>query len=444
VQRNPGLKPPSNTSTLRAEDREEATLASHEPRLYVLTSPDQNVAGRDFRLHKDEAFLLGRGVDRDGINIADPKMSRLHARIVWDGRSAMSRLGDAGSANGCFVDGERRESATLRHGTVVRLGDTVLVVADSDQMGSVRGRAERAAKSDVSILLIGPTGTGKELVARQIHADSGRRGDFIAVNCASLSENLVGSELFGHTRGAFSGAGVERPGLFRAAHRGTLLLDEVGDLPLALQPALLRALQERAVRPIGAEREVPVDVRIVAATHQDLHHAMDQNRFRRDLFARLAQVELHLPALSERTHELGALISAIGTRLGLAVNVSANAMEALALWRWPHNVRDLENLLLKLRVFSGGSHELNRAFLEREAPELLRRSPRASEPVPKAAPAVGPTPARTKRPSREELVQALGRQGNNVMLVALEFGTSRTQVYRWLKHYGIAPPQAKH
>jgi transcriptional regulator with PAS, ATPase and Fis domain len=335
-----------------------------------------------------------------------------------------------------MVDGERVGSAPLRHGTVIRLGDTVFVFAETDHMASVFDRARRAAEVDVSILLIGPTGTGKELLARQIHSASRRRGDFIAVNCAALSENLVGSELFGHVRGAFSGAGAERPGLFRAAQGGTLLLDEIGDLPLSLQPALLRALQERAVRPIGAEREIPVDVRIVAATHQDLRRAVDQNRFRRDLFARLSQVELRLPPLEERTYELGSLITAIAARLGLAVRVSADAMEALALWDWPNNVRELENLLLKLRVFSGRG-ELDRTFLEREAPEMLEhiRTSRTSQP--------GPAADRSKRPSREELSQALARHAGNIVLVAQEYGTSRTQVYRWLKRYGLGTPGAK-
>jgi transcriptional regulator with GAF, ATPase, and Fis domain len=349
----------------------------------------------------------------------------------------MSRLDDADSANGCFVDGERRDSASLRHGTVIRLGNTVLVYAETDPMAAVLPRARRAAESDVSILICGPTGTGKELLARQIHADSKRPGDFIAVNCASLSENLVGSELFGHTRGAFSGAGSERPGLFRAAQRGTLLLDEVGDLPVALQPALLRALQERAVRPIGAEREIPVDVRVLAATHQDLRRALDQNRFRRDLFARLAQVELHLPPLNERTHELRALIFAIASRLGINVHVSADAMEAVALWPWPHNVRELENLLLKLRVFSSGTCELDRRFLEHEAAELVQKL-RPSRPPPVASDG-----DKTKRPTRAELAQVLARHAGNVVLAAAEFGTSRTQVYRWLKHYGLGTPTSK-
>jgi transcriptional regulator with PAS, ATPase and Fis domain len=427
----------ASKSTLRDQIPDEAQLPPSEPKLHVLSSPDKKLVGQSIGLRVADAFLLGRGVDRDGLNVADPKMSRLHARIVWDGRSSMSRLDDADSANGCFVDGERRASTTLRHGTVIRLGDTVFVFAESDPMASVHERARRAAEADVAVLIIGPTGTGKEVLAQQIHAQSQRKGDFIAVNCASLSENLVGSELFGHTRGAFSGAGVERPGLFRAAHRGTLLLDEIGDLPMSLQPALLRALQERAVRPIGAEREIPVDVRIIAATHQDLRLAMDQNRFRRDLFARLAQVELRLAPLSERTHELRSLVASISERLGLTVKVSPDAMEAMALWPWPHNVRELENLLHKLRVFAGATGELDKAFLEREAPEMLERIKlsRASQSA--------PPQQQSKRPSREELAQVLARHSGNVVLAAAEFGTSRTQVYRWLKRYGIGTPSAK-
>ncbi len=430
-------KTTAGRTTVRDEGLEDAQLAGDEPRLFVLASPDGKAAGKSIRLPRDSAFLVGRGVDRDGLSVSDPKMSRLHARIVWDGRSRMSRLDDADSANGSFVDGERQKSATLRHGSVIRLGDTVFVLAEKDPMPEVLRRAKSAATAEVAVLMIGPTGAGKELLAREIHASSGRSGDFIAVNCASLSESLVGSELFGHTRGAFSGAGVERPGLFRAAHGGTLLLDEIGDLPLSLQPSLLRALQERAIRPIGAEREIPVDVKVVSATHQDLRSAMNQNRFRRDLFARLSQVELRLPALKERVHELRDLIAGIGTRLGLRVSTSADAMEALALWHWPENVRELENLLHKLRVFSGDRAELDRAFLEREVPDLLERvkASRSSQ--------IPPAAAAPKRPSRAELERALARHRGNVVLVAEELGTSRTQVYRWLKRYGIGTPSAK-
>jgi len=428
----------ASSSTIRDEDPSQAPLPGGDPRLRVLASPDAKLVGRELELFQAVPFLLGREVDRYGISVADPRMSRLHARVVWDGRNSMSRLGDAGSANGCYVDGQRQKSAVLRHGSVIRLGDTVLAFCEKDSMTLVLERAEQAAQADVSVLIIGPTGTGKELLARRIHAASKRPGDFIAVNCASLSENLVGSELFGHLRGAFSGAGVERPGLFRAAHRGTLLLDEVGDLPMALQPALLRALQERAIRPLGAEREVPVDVRIVAATHQDLRRAMAENRFRQDLFARLAQIELDMPPLKERAHEIAALIGVISSRLGLTVNVSADAMESLALWHWPHNVRELENLLLKLSVFSGKASVLDRAFLEREAPQMLERLQRPARGAkPEAA------PPSSKRPNRDELSRAMARHANNVVAVAEEFATSRTQVYRWLKRFGLATPRSK-
>jgi DNA-binding NtrC family response regulator len=165
--------------------------------------------------------------------------------------------------------------------------------------------------------------------------------------------------------------------------------------------------------------------------------AIAQNRFSRDLFARLSQVELRVPALRERTHELRDLIARIGARHGLQVSSSADAMEALALWHWPENVRELENLLHKLRVFSGGRCELDKAFLEREAPELVEsvRAKRSSERLPVENP--------TKRPAREVLERALARHSGNVVLVANELGTSRTQVYRWLKHYGLGTPSTK-
>jgi DNA-binding NtrC family response regulator len=279
--------------------------------------------------------------------------------------------------------------------------------------------------------LTGETGTGKELAARRLHEQSGRPGAFVAVNTAALPRELLAAELFGHVRGAFSGANVERLGLFRSAQGGTLFLDEIGDLPLDLQPALLRALEERAVRPVGSEREVPVDVRVIAATHHDLRQRVETGVFRLDLQARLAELELCVPALRERLHTLPELIAALSRSLGCeSLEVTASAMEALALDRWEQNVRGLKSLLGRVAVFASKPHVLDLELLEREAPNLV--GPRTS---PKAATAEH-APRTTV--SREALERVLAEHDGRVADVAAALGTSRTQVYRWLERHGLA------
>ncbi len=222
------------------------------------------------------------------------------------------------------------------------------VVAVSQAMQSVLDMISRVATTPTSVLITGESGTGKEVVARAIHERSGRRGPFVAVNCAAMPEALLESELFGHVRGAFTDAREARVGLFTEANGGTLLLDEVGDMPLGLQPKLLRVLQERKVRPIGARAEHPVDVRIIAATHRDLESRIEEGQFREDLFFRLNVVSLHLPPLRERAADLLPLaqrfLTEFSGRAGKAVKgLSAKAAEKLVSYDWPGNVRELSN-----------------------------------------------------------------------------------------------------
>ncbi|HVY62637.1 MAG TPA: sigma-54 dependent transcriptional regulator [Planctomycetota bacterium] len=210
---------------------------------------------------------------------------------------------------------------------------------------------ERAAASEASVLGTGESGTGKELVARALHARSGRRaGPFLAVNCAALPEALLESELFGHVRGAFTDARAARTGLFLAASGGTLFLDEIGDMPLALQPKLLRALQERRIRPLGGEQEVDVDVRIVAATNRDLEGAIEEGRFRRDLYFRVNVINLDVPPLRDRAGDVLLLaqhfVERVAARSAKPVKgLSAAAAQRLASYAWPGNVRELQNCI---------------------------------------------------------------------------------------------------
>src|SRR5471030_550187 len=211
-------------------------------------------------------------------------------------------------------------------------------------------QVERIARSDATTLIIGETGTGKELIARHIHTLSGRRGPFVAVNCGAFSETLIDAELFGHETGAFTGATQSRAGWFETANGGTLFLDEIGDLSLALQVKLLRVLQERQVVRLGARQPIPLNVRLVAATNVDLHKAIAADRFRSDLYYRLGVATVHLPPLSERTGDILPLarhfIEVYSGKLNLeGVTIAADARAALLSYEWPGNIRELENVI---------------------------------------------------------------------------------------------------
>jgi sigma-54-specific transcriptional regulator len=252
---------------------------------------------------------------------------------------------------------------------------------------------ERVARSDATALIIGETGTGKELVARHIHAQSGRRGPFIAVNCGAFSETLIDAELFGHETGAFTGASQARAGWFEAANGGTLFLDEIGDLPKSLQVKLLRVLQERQVVRLGARRPVPLDVRLVAATNVDLQKAVAADRFRTDLYYRLSVAPITLPPLHQRRGDIIPLAQhflqryARNMELG-TVSLAPEARAALLAYSWPGNIRELENVIhYALIVCAGGqvrAADLNLAGAAPAAAETPRKLRGASAGAPLA------------------------------------------------------------
>jgi len=261
-------------------------------------------------------------------------------------------------------------------------------------------QVDRIARSDATALVIGETGTGKELIARHIHKGSGRKGPFIAVNCGAFSENLIDAELFGHETGAFTGASQARSGWFEAANGGTLFLDEIGDLPLALQVKLLRVLQERQVVRLGSRRPIPLDVRLVAATNIDLHKAVAAQHFRADLYYRLSVAAVHLPPLRERPGDILPLarhfIGQYGAKLGLHNPVLEPAAQAALLeYAWPGNIRELENVIHYALIVCGDG--VIRAGDFRFAP--LSRTPGAATP-----PAFEPRPMAAAAMAVEEPV----------------------------------------
>ncbi|MGL4673373.1 MAG: sigma-54 interaction domain-containing protein, partial [Wohlfahrtiimonas sp.] len=230
---------------------------------------------------------------------------------------------------------------------------------ESTAMIEMREQIRKIARSQAPIYITGESGTGKEVVARAIHAESPRfEGPFIAVNCGALPEHLVESELFGHKKGSFTGADKDKKGLFQAADGGTLLLDEVADLPLSMQVKLLRAIQERAIRPIGEMKEIPVNVRILSASHKALAMLVQEQEFRQDLFYRLNVISLGVPALRQRLSDVPLLVDVILHRLNEEnrrnVNISPEAIEALKTYTFPGNVRELENILERASALCDG------------------------------------------------------------------------------------------
>jgi two-component system, NtrC family, response regulator HydG len=253
----------------------------------------------------------------------------------------------------------RAENARLRAEVERQLGFE-RVVGRSRSIQALLEQVRAVADSDASVLLLGESGTGKELMARALHWSSSRRaGPFVAVNCAAVPESLLESELFGHEKGAFTGADRKHVGLFAAAHGGTLFLDEVADLPLAMQVKLLRAIQEKAVRPVGGAELLQLDLRLVTATNRDLAAMVPEGRFREDLYYRLAVIPIRLPALRERTEDIPLLaehfLRDAAARLGKRLSgYSADALEWMREHRWPGNVRELENAVERAAVLAAG------------------------------------------------------------------------------------------
>jgi two-component system response regulator PilR (NtrC family) len=303
------------------------------------------------------------------------------------------------------------------------------LIGESAAMQSLRAQIGRLARSMAPIAITGESGSGKELAAREIHAQSSRAAKpFIAVNCGAIPEALMEAEFFGYRKGAFTGAADDRDGFFQAANGGTLMLDEVADLPLAMQVKLLRAIQERRVRKIGATAEEAVDVRIISATHQNLAQCVELGKFRQDLFYRLNVIELALPPLRERLEDLGVLTAAILARLagpGQRARLGPQVLAALAAYSFPGNVRELENVLERALAFAEDGVI--------EPGDLALKGARAAEAAPLQAPDPAPAAAAPPDALPNSLPEYLNQVERDIILRALaQTQFNRTQAAQLL------------
>ena len=461
----PRDRPPAATTVTGARGAE-ARARRVTCALHVVFPPELR---RAFPLGEGES-IAGRDPGLDGLLLDHGTISRQHAALAWSAAHHAHVVRDLGSRNGTSADAvpvTGTDARPLVDGSLLRLGDMLLVYEQdaADGAGAAAGDGDaalrdaipgaaalirrlralvaRAAVDPAPVLILGDTGTGKERIAREIHRLSGRGGKHIAVNCAALSAEIVESQLFGHTKGAFTGAGEAQPGLFRAAHGGTVFLDEIGDLPLALQPKLLRVLQEGEVLPVGATQPARVDVRVVAATHRDLVRAVAAQTFRQDLYARLSIWELPVPPLRERRVDLLGWVDRLhavwaAKRDGAApLRFEVDAAETLLGFSWPLNLRGIERLVHELGAARGQGGAIGRAAL----PAWLTGPATTADAAPRSANAsVGASPelATDSVPTREEFLRAFDELGGSVHALARRFARDRRQIYRWIEAHGLA------
>jgi len=336
----------------------------------------------------------------------------------------IAQLKDKLAEERLYLESEIRTEHTFEH-----------IVGDSPALRQTLQQVEIVAPTDSTVLLLGETGTGKELLARAIHDQSGRRDrTFVKLNCAAIPSGLLESELFGHEKGAFTGAIAQKIGRFQVADGGTLFLDEVGEIPLELQPKLLRVLQEQEFERIGGTKTVKVDVRIIAATNRDLHQMVEEQRFRDDLFYRLNVFPIHVPSLRERPEDVPALVRYFVQRLARPMNrqievIPTETLEALRRYAWPGNVRELGNLIERAMILSRGR------TLEVPLDDLARRRPKPGT--------TGNRGAADPAAERAEILRVL-EQANWVLAgprgAAARLGMKRTTLQSLMRRLGIAKP----
>ena len=434
-------------------------------RLQVQTGP---AAGREFATDK-ERIRIGNarvppGHDGTGNDLAldDKKVSRHHAEITLTEKGWL--LTDLESTNGTWLDGKRIERAYISPGSKLVVGDSSIlfspideeIVAEPDadgrfgemvgrslKMRQIFGLLKKIAPMDVSVLISGETGTGKELVARGLHENSERKkGPFVVLDCGSIPENLIESELFGHEKGSFTGATTSREGAFERASGGTIFLDEIGELRLDMQPRLLRVLENREVRRVGGGNVIDVDVRVVAASNRDLAKEVQEGNFREDLFFRLNVINVQLPPLRARRDDIPHLVQAALSAPEVVEKhgqkrVTPAAMSALQSYSWPGNVRELMNVVSHLLTFSEGPD----VDVQHLPPRLTNTGPKQPLPFNEHLGFHEAKEQLLESFEREYLTALLKRCEGNISRAARESGLHRKSIERLVKKYDLDAKQ---
>ncbi len=449
----------SNLGCVRKDDQTDPVerefsgvkLKSRKIRIEVLKGPD---AGRTAEL-PGLSVRIGSSKDCDFV-LTDKTVSRLHLQLRLE-RDAI-RVIDEGSRNGTLIDGTEVRDAWARPDSLIVLGGTTLrmrmladvvelPISSRERFGGLLGRSiamrrvfallECVAAKDCTLLIEGETGTGKELVASGVHAASARAGQpFIIFDCSAAAPTLIESALFGHARGAFTGATADLPGVFEEADGGTLFLDELGELPLELQPKLLRALESRTVRRLGDRSVRRFDVRILAATNRSLLREVDRGRFREDLYYRLAVVTVQLPPLRERPEDIPLLIRHLEQELSKRYQpppspLSEYTVKSFCMQAWPGNVRELRNAVDRVLVF-GNPDEWEELDASSSAHAPLGVD--LSEPLLRGRERI------VKAYEREYIEMALGKTQGNISRAAALAGVGRNFMQKAIKRYGLGSP----
>jgi transcriptional regulator with GAF, ATPase, and Fis domain len=428
-------------SELLRLDARTGTIRAREYRVTVVAGPDAGVS-----IPLEGAITVGNHPGA-GLVLSDPAVSRHHLEL--SPRPDGVRVRDLESTNGSYLAGVRIQDAIIELGQQARiaLGRTELEIAvqekdvgpppkrtrlgsavgQSEVMQSLFGILERVAPTDATILLLGETGTGKDVLAEAIHRSSHRAAtELVIVDCGAIAPSLIESELFGHVKGAFSGAVSDRAGAFASADGGTLFLDEIGDLPLELQPKLLRAIERQTVKRVGDDRSRSVDVRIIAATHRDLEERVRAGSFRQDLYFRLAVVPIRVPPLRERVEDIPLIVRHFMREMqDRDFELSPELLARLSAYSWPGNVRELRNVVQ--RVLAGGAPIL---------PEQDRDPPGAKESVLPFKEAKEKLFDEFTRAYLQDLIKVCG---GNVSEMARTAGLARAHMHRLLTKHGIDP-----